>query len=108
MKILLDECLPRKFASALHGHNVTTVADMGWSGRKDRALLRAAHDAQFEAFITIDKNLPFQQNVMHYQFGIIVIDVRRNTLAAMTPLVPQILETLITLRSSEICVIGSS
>ena len=107
MNILLDECLPRKPAAALPEHDVTTVAEMGWSGSKDHALLRAAHDARFEALITIDKNLPFQQNVTRYQFGIIVIDVRRNTLTAMMPLVPEILDALTTLRAGEVCVIGS-
>ena len=107
MNILLDECLPRKPAAALPEHDVMTVAEMGWSGSKDHALLRAAHDARFEALITIDKNLPFQQNVTRYQFGIIVIDVRRNTLTAMMPLVPEILDALTTLRAGEVCVIGS-
>ena len=62
---------------------------------------------RFDALITIDKNLPFQQNVTRYQFGIIVIDVRRNTLTAMMPLVPEILDALTTLRAGEVCVIGS-
>ena len=42
MRVLLDECVPRKIRSELPSHNVQTVAEMGWGGTKNGALLRRA------------------------------------------------------------------
>ena len=40
MKVVLDECLPRKLKRALPGHDVATVPEMGWAGIKNGPLLR--------------------------------------------------------------------
>ena len=56
MRILIDECLPRKLKNELPTHNVSTVQEMGWSGIKNGALLRLMVE-QFDVFVTIDGNL---------------------------------------------------
>ena len=38
MRVLLDECLPRKLKRELQGHHVSTVPEMGWAGVKNGAL----------------------------------------------------------------------
>jgi hypothetical protein len=63
MKVLLDECLPRKLKYEFVGDEVKTVSEMGWSGLKNGVLLTKATNARFQVFMTIDKNLPFQQNL---------------------------------------------
>lgn len=40
MRLLLDECVPRKLRSDLEGHDVRTVQEMGWAGKKNGELVR--------------------------------------------------------------------
>ena len=62
MRVLLDECLPRRLKRDLAGHEVTTVPEAGWAGTKNGELLRLAA-ARFDAFVTIDQGLAFQLNM---------------------------------------------
>jgi hypothetical protein len=78
MRVLLDECLPRKLKLELTGHDAKTVSEMGWAGLKNGELLRAAA-RQFDAFITVDRNLPAQQRVDQLPFGVIVLGAPRNS-----------------------------
>jgi len=60
--VLLDECVDRRLAGDIHGHDVKTVPDLGWAALKNGELLaRAEHE--FEAFVTVDRSLPFQQDL---------------------------------------------
>jgi hypothetical protein len=62
MRILLDECLPRDLARQLPGHKVKTVPQSGWASVSNGKLLRLIADSgKFDVFLTVDKNLP-QQN----------------------------------------------
>ena len=63
MKILLDESVPVQVKSALAGHVVSTVSELGWKGRENGELLTAVEQAGFEVFILADKNLRYQQNL---------------------------------------------
>ncbi len=48
MKILLDESLPRKLRYNFNEeHQVNTVRDMGWLGKKNGELLRLMTEKQF-------------------------------------------------------------
>ena len=62
MRLLLDESVPARLRQALPNHEVKTVVEMGWGGIKNGNLLALAA-ASFDAFITVDKNLPYQQNL---------------------------------------------
>ena len=63
MKILLDECLNWRLKKEFEPHEVFTVQDMGWSGLTNGTLMGKASEHDFSVFVTIDKNLPFQQNI---------------------------------------------
>ena len=93
MRILLDESVPRRLASLLVGHEVKTVVDMGWAGMSNGQLLSAA-SADFDVFVTVDKNLPHQQTLERYAVSVVVLDAPSNDLASLAPLVPQLLEVL--------------
>jgi predicted nuclease of predicted toxin-antitoxin system len=56
VKILIDECLPRKLKNALPDHEVKTVPEMGWAGKKNGELLKLMIGV-FDVFITVDSNL---------------------------------------------------
>ncbi len=89
MKILLDESLPRKLRNDFSSdHEVWTVRDKKWLGKKNGELLRLVSEDGFELFITVDRNLPFQQNFQKLPFTIIVLcaaDNRRETLKNLLP-----------------------
>ena len=101
MRILLDECLPRKLKSELPGHDVATVSQMGWSGRTNGDLLRLAEPG-FEAFITIDRGLKYQQNLRSKKLAVIQLSALDNRFETLRPLMAQVLLALETIRSGEI------
>jgi uncharacterized protein (DUF433 family) len=72
MRILLDECLPRKLKRSIVGHDVTTVQERRWSSKKNGELLRLM-DGVVDVFLTSDQNLRYQQNLATISFSIIVL-----------------------------------
>lgn len=97
MRVLLDECLPWKLKREIAGHEVATVADMGWRGIKNGALLRLA-EARFDVLLTIDQNLPYQQNLTIARIAAIMMTAQSNRLIALYPLIPQVLAVLQTIQ----------
>lgn len=87
MRLLLDECVPARLRRALPSHYVSTVVSEGWSGVKNGKLLALAA-ANFDAFITVDKNLPYQQNTATLPVAVVVLDAVSNELPCLLPLVP--------------------
>ena len=62
MKVLLDEFVDQRLAKDIVGHDVETVVSMGWASIKNGQLLALAA-REFDVFITVDRNLSFQQNL---------------------------------------------
>ena len=86
MRLLLDECVPRKFKDALPGHNVRTAREMGWSGKQNGELLTLMGEHRFEAFISVDQNVEFQQNVKASGIAVVVLAASTNRLKELRPL----------------------
>ena len=93
MRVLLDESLPRHLARELIGHNVATVQKMGWAGTKNGALLTLAAQ-QFDAFVTPDRGLEFQQDLSKSSLRIVLVRARSTRMRDLLPLVPGILAAL--------------
>ncbi len=72
MNILLDACVPRPVRTFLPGHVVRTAQEMGWGQLKNGDLLRAA-EREFDAFLTSDRNLQYQQNVIGRSLAILIL-----------------------------------
>lgn len=89
MKVLLDECLPRKLKKELEGHTIITVPEQGWAGIKNGELLRLA-EAEFDVFITIDQNLTAQQNFKNINLAIVVLVAINNRIETLKPLMPNV------------------
>ncbi len=102
MRILLDECVPRRLRREFVGHEVHTVRDMGWSGVKNGALIRLMETAGIEVLVTIDQNIPFQQNLAGSTVAIMVLTSAKNRLADLLPLVPSIHDSLRSIKPGEI------
>ena len=105
MKLLLDECIDRKFVRELPGHEVKTVPQMGWAGVKNGQLLTLA-ESEFDVFITVDCNLSFQQNLPQFDIAVIVLQAPSNRLADLKPLAPQVLAVLDTVVKGQAIVVG--
>ncbi len=87
MRLLLDESVPARLDKALPAHEVSNAVREGWSGVKNGRLLALA-SASFDAFVTVDKNLPFQQNLDSLPIAVLVLDSVSNELKVLLPLVP--------------------
>jgi hypothetical protein len=105
MRLLLDECLPRKLKRQFSHHAVKTVPEMGWSGLKNGELLTLA-EAQFDVFITADQNLPYQQNLAGRQIAVLVLVAADNRLETLLPLVPAAETAVATVRAGEVVSVG--
>jgi hypothetical protein len=96
MKILIDECLPRKLKNELPGHEVRTVPEAGWASKKNGELLHLM-SGQFDVFLTIDNNLQYQHDLAKMNLAFIVLMAHNNKLATLKPLMPQVMQVLQTI-----------
>lgn len=85
MKVLLDECIPRKLKNALPDYDCQTVPEAGLAGKKNGALLSLEEDAGFDLFFTMDKGLQYQQNLAGRRLAILIVRARSNRLADLLP-----------------------
>jgi predicted nuclease of predicted toxin-antitoxin system len=106
VKLLLDECLDRRLARDIVGHDVSTVQQMAWAGIQNGDLLRRAAAAAFDAFITADRNLSFQQNLAELPLAVVVLKAPSNRLADLKPLVPKLLAALTELQRNSVVWVG--
>lgn len=107
MRVLLDECLPgRKLKPAFSAHEVRTVADMGWRGIKNGALLTMA-EPEFDAFVTVDGSLQYQQNTPEVDLLIIVLRAPSNRLEHLLPLVADANAALKRSSSPQVIIVGA-
>ncbi|MCA0240462.1 MAG: DUF5615 family PIN-like protein [Proteobacteria bacterium] len=93
MRILLDESLPHDLAPLIAGHEVSTVREEGWSGVKNGKLLALAA-TRFDASLTADRNLEFQQNLARLPIAVIVLVARKNRIQDIEPLLPELQQLL--------------
>jgi predicted nuclease of predicted toxin-antitoxin system len=102
MKILLDECLPRKLLNALPDHDCQTVPQAGLSGQKNGRLLSLAENAGFNLFVTIDKGLQYQQNLTGRRIAILIIRAKSNRLVDLLPQVEACRSIMSSIRPGEV------
>ena len=102
MRILLDECLPRRLRRSLPGHEVQTVQELDWAGTKNGVLLRRAAAEGFAVFLTVDRNLEHQQHVPGLGLAVVALRAPSNDIVALEPLMPAVLAQLPTLSPGQI------
>ncbi len=101
MRVLLDENLPRKLKWRLEEVEAMTVPERGWSGIGNGKLLRRA-EKEFDALLTMDRGLEYQQNLTGIALGIILLSAPSNDYDDLLPLVPQINKTLRQVKEGEV------
>ena len=89
MKILLDECITKRIKTKLSDYQVNTVFEMGWSGLKNGALMTKAVENNFEIFLTIDKNIEYQQNIKSYEIAVIILNTTNSKIEYLEELLPK-------------------
>jgi predicted nuclease of predicted toxin-antitoxin system len=105
MRVLLDECVPRRLRRELPGHEVYTVTEHGWSGIKNGKLLALA-DKEFDVFLTVDQNLKYQQNLTAFHIAVVLLVAQNNRLQTLMPLVPNLREALDRIKAGEFLRLG--
>jgi hypothetical protein len=97
VKIFLDECVDWRLARDIVGHDVKTARQMDWTAIKNGALLALASE-HFDVFVTVDRNLSFQQNLHTFSIAVVVLQAKTNWLADLRPLIPDLLAAIETAR----------
>ncbi len=98
---LLDECVTRFVKRDLTGHEVHTIEEAGFKGLENGDLLRAATGI-YDVLVTVDQNLPYQQNVAGLDIAILILAAKRNSYARLKPLLPRAMNALTTIKSGEV------
>jgi len=101
VKLLLDECVTRHLKRDLAGHEVHTVEDAGLKGLENGDLLRAASGA-YEVLITVDRNIPHQQNIAGLNIAILILAAKLNSYVRLKPLIPRALSALETIKVGDV------
>jgi uncharacterized protein DUF5615 len=104
--VLLDECVDRRLATDIPGHEVATSPDAGWAGLTNGELLNRAQ-REFDALITVDRRLPFQQNLARFSIAVIVLRLRSNQLEELRRLVPELLAALRVAKPGDVTWVGA-
>ncbi|MDP1674181.1 MAG: DUF5615 family PIN-like protein [Burkholderiales bacterium] len=89
MRLLLDESLPWRLARLIEGHEVESVQRAGWAGVKNGELLKLAA-SRFDAFITADQNIQYQQNLSALPLTVFVLAARSTAFVDLAPLIPEL------------------
>jgi Domain of unknown function (DUF5615) len=93
VRVFLDECVDWRLARDLIGHDVKTAREMGWTTIENGALLTLASE-HFDVFVTVDRNLSFQQNLDIFPIAVVVLQAKTNRLSDLRSLVPSLLAAI--------------
>jgi predicted nuclease of predicted toxin-antitoxin system len=105
MRVLLDECVDWRLSRDLTGHHVMTARQMGWTAIENGELLALAAQ-EFDVFVTVDRNLAFQQNLTGLKIAVLVLRAATNRLADLRRLVPRLLDAIASADPGEARMIG--
>ena len=96
MKVLIDECLPKKLKHELTDHFAQTVPEAGWAAKQNGELLRLA-EQEFDVFLTNDQNMEHQQNLKQFDLAFVVLVAPTNDINDLRPLMPSVIAALDTI-----------
>ena len=94
MRLLLDENLPKRLKQDLTEHEIYTASEKGWTGVSNGQLLELLIEGKFDALLTFDKNLQYQQNFTRYSIAVIVLNATDNRYQTLKRLVPKVKDLL--------------
>ncbi len=94
MRVLLDNNIDHRFLKFFPNHRVDHVQKIGWDQLKNGELIASAEESGFDALITADKNLRYQQSLKGRTISIVVLNPLFVDFQGTAPLVPKILTAL--------------
>ena len=106
MKVLLDECLPRKLKYALPEHECQTTPEAGFANKKNGVLLSLAETAGFDLFLTMDKGIEYQQNLTGRTIAIVAVRAKSNRFRDILPKMPECRSMLQAIKPGQIIQVG--
>ncbi len=106
VRVLLDENLPRALAVQLREYDAFTVQALGWSGMSNGELLRRAR-GDFDAVLTMDRGLPYQQDLSDLGLGVLIVRAPSNRMVHLKPLVDTIQRALRDLGPGQVRTVGA-
>jgi len=90
MRVILDNCVNRRFVRLIRGHEVRHVLEHGWDGLSNGKLLDACESAGYDVLLTVDKNMQFQQNLEKRALCLLVLDVPKIDFATLVGVAMQV------------------
>ena len=106
MRLLLDECVPRPLLRDLTKYDAHHVVDVGWSSKRNGELLKLMRAQGFDTMLTVDQNLPFQQNLQASGVGIVIIIARTTRVEELRLLMPQVRDALDAVKPGQVIGVG--
>lgn len=104
MRVLLDECVDPAFAAHFKRHQASSVLLAGLTSLSNGELLRTA-ETNFDAFVTVDKGIIYQQNLVGFDLAFILLRVGSNRADSLTTYLDMIEHALDELKPGEFRVI---
>jgi len=102
MKILLDECVPKDFCKSFPEHECHAARRAGFGGKRNGELIALAEQAGFDALITVDKRIPFQQNLRRINIAVLILNVPSNRLPDLLCHIPACRSALAALKPGQV------
>lgn len=107
LRVLLDENVDRLLESHFDSDfEVVTVPEQGWAGMSDGEVLRRA-DEQFDVLVTMDQNLPYQQNLSAFEVAVVVLKAPSNAFPDVVELMPKVNEQVRHAKAGETTVVAA-
>ena len=106
MKVFVDECVDWRLSRDILVHEVKTARQMGWLTIQNGELLALAAKS-FDVFVTVDRNLSFQQNIPAFAIAVIVLRARTNRLIDLQALVPELIAAIPIAKWGAVTYVGS-
>jgi hypothetical protein len=106
MRVLPDECVPKRFQNSIRGHDCWTAPQAGLTGKKNGELLEIAEHNRFDVLLTVDKAIPQQQNFTGRRISVVIIRARSKELEDLLPYVSAFLAAIKSIQPGEIVYVG--
>lgn len=97
MKVLLDECVDSRLADHIRTVEVHTVTN---------GKLLALAQAEFDVFVTVDRNLSFQQHLPKFDIAVILLKAKSNRVSDLVALLPELLQTIPSATKGTVTTVG--
>ena len=106
MRVLIDECLPRRLKNHLSRSRFRTVPEAGLAGKRNGELLSIAQQQKYEIFLTMDKGVEYQQNLQGLSLAVIILRAKSNRLVDLLPHLSDCLEQMRSIKPGQVVRVG--